>query len=271
MSALSNSASQSINALVLAGEGLNCELETQRALGMAEIKANIIQVHELVDDPEQILQVDCLVIPGGFSYADDLGSGHILGEKLRLSIGPHLPAFLAQKKLILGICNGFQVLLKLNLLPFPGRSLSKHIRLSENRSKSFINRWENMHVINRDQSIWLKNLPEQFMMPIRHAEGRIEMSDDCQQALINENISYLQYCDDPNGSQLKIAGIESSCGQVLGLMPHPEACIIPEQFPYATHPQSQTTPMNVGIQLFQNAYQYLYDLKGRKDERPARN
>jgi len=231
----------SINVLVLSGEGINCETETANAFELAG--AQTTQVH-LTDflELDDLNQFDILAFPGGFSYGDEIRSGKILAEKIRLKQYDNLIKFVEAKKPIIGICNGFQILTQLGLF-----NEVAPITLSHNNHDKFIDLWVELKLANNN-SLWLKDLPETLLMPVRHKEGRISGDFASDQMALN-------YQQDINGSRMMCAGLTNKDGNVLGLMPHPEAAIkeflLPHSFEKANH----------NLQIFKNAVEYAKRIK----------
>lgn len=215
-----------VRALILSGDGINCEFETQHAFEVNGAFAQIVHINDLIEKRVDLLSFDIFVIPGGFSFGDEINSGHVLSLKLKYALSTQLEIFIAQKKAILGICNGFQVLLKLGILPNWGKE--KKITLTHNQSHQFINQWQKLSVNQSSPCIWTKGIT-QFNLPIRHGEGRIVF----KQGEENEIYSQLQesgqivltYQQNPNGSFADIAGLCDLTGLIFGLMPHPEAAL----------------------------------------------
>ena len=216
--------STEIPILVLCGDGINCERETALAFEVAGGRPHILHVNDLLAAPERLHDFRGMAFPGGFSFGDDLGAGLVLGLKLREKMGDHLRRFMAAEKPIIGICNGFQVLSKLGLLPdFSG---PRSMALAPNIQGTFIDRWVKLDVHPKSICKWTVGLTE-LELPVRHGEGRVVFrrgqADAIFAALEARGQIVLQYQEDINGSYAKIAGICDPTGLVLGLMPHPEA------------------------------------------------
>ena len=215
--------------LVMAGDGINCERETAAALELAGASVKIVHINDLLEAPQMLAAVQGLAIPGGFSFGDELGSGQILALKIRHGLGDAFFRMVEDKKPIIGICNGFQVLVKLGILPFPSDSERK-LALASNESGRFIDRWVTLDVNAQSVCHWTKELPfDSFELPIRHGEGRIVFrkgqEDDMYQTLVEQGLIPLTYTEDVNGSYGRIAALTDPSGMVLGLMPHPEAFV----------------------------------------------
>ena len=268
---------------VLRAPGTNCDVETAHAFQLAGAEADRVHLFRLLEQPELLSDYQILCVPGGFSYGDDIGAGIIFSRQLRGQLNDAMQEFLVSDKLVLGICNGFQVILKAGLLMRRGMGecsqtpYEDKITLTWNNSGMYTDRWVRLRVTSSN-SVFLKDMDE-LEVPIAHAEGRIAVANDsvldelraAQQislcywndqasALAEQSgdptaIGILDEPDNPNGSVANIAGLSDSTGRVLGLMPHPE------RFLFATqHPQWTRNGMKgegQGLQLFRNAVDYF--------------
>ncbi len=239
---------------VLTGDGINCAPETAWAFELAGGEAEILHVNDLLDVPHRLLDFDGLALPGGFSFGDDLGSGQLLALKLRHSMGNVLQQFVARGAPIIGICNGFQVLTKLGLLPFPQEE--RAVAIGSNQQGRFINKWVELECSANSVCIWTKGL-EQLSLPIRHGEGRVvlraDQEDRLYRRLRDNGQIVLRYTETVNGSYDRIAGLCDPSGLIFGLMPHPEAHLLNIQ-----HPQNSAMPFleASGLKIFQNIVDY---------------
>ncbi len=227
-------------ALVLRTAGTNCDGETVRALGMAGARVELLHLKRLIEDPSPLARSAALILPGGFSYGDDVAAGRVLGLELRHHLGAALGEFVASGGFVLGICNGFQVLVESGLLEAGGQ---RRMALTDNASARFECRWVHLRS-EKSACPWL--VPgEIWPVPVAHAEGRFTVADDGtlaeladggQLALtyVNPDGSPPTYPADPNGSAGHIAGICDPTGRVLGLMPHPERNLQPWNHPQWT-------------------------------------
>lgn len=238
-------------ALVLSGDGINCERETAHACALAGFTAEIRSVNELVESKfsqdalEQTYRL--VVLPGGFSFGDELGSGRVLALKIRHGLGWDFSRFTRQGGLVLGVCNGFQALIRLG-------AFGTDVSIAQNASGKFLNTWATLSVANDGvTSPWLKGLPRSFELPIRHGEGRI--LTETPESLAGKQA--LQYVQDVNGSDLRTAGLVSADGRILGLMPHPEAFVRATQRPDWTSAASEPA----GLKFFENAYATVTESK----------
>ncbi|MDD9900034.1 MAG: phosphoribosylformylglycinamidine synthase subunit PurQ [Alphaproteobacteria bacterium] len=234
--------------LILSGDGINCERETARAVELAGGSAEIVHVNDLIDAPEKLKIADGLTIPGGFSFGDELGSGQILALKIRHKLGDAFFDMVRAQKPVIGICNGFQVLMKMGLLPYPEGD-ERVAALAANESGAFIDRWVGLDVNTDSVCKWTEGL-NTLRLPIRHGEGRVVFSDDSvYETLKNNGQIPLTYTEDVNGSHGRIAGLTDPTGMVLGLMPHPEAFV---HRGTDAAPQRDIAEKGDGILLFEN-------------------
>lgn len=271
-----------VRALVLTGYGLNCDYETDHALKMAGAESHRVHVNELIygEEPGARARLDnyhILVFDGGFSWADDHGAGVLLASKLKFNLDEQIGQFIAQGKLIIGICNGFQVLVNLGLLPaFKGNYQERRVALIGNDSGNFINSWVNLKVDPKSPCVFTAGL-SQIELTVRHGEGKFYASEEDLDLLSRNNQVVLQYADkkgneakgewplNPNGSLRDVAGICDPTGRIFGLMPHPEAFNH-----YTNHPdwtrrkqallrqgQGIEATEGDGIRIFRNAVEYM--------------
>lgn len=247
--------------LVLTGDGINCERETARAFALAGADPRIVHVNDLLANPRSLADYQAMAFPGGFSFGDDLGSGQVLALKISLQLGDELREFVNAKKPVIGICNGFQALTKLGLLPEPFGVRS--MALARNTSGHFMNRWVGLEAEKNSVCIWTKNLTENgaaFGLPARHGEGRVVFRQG-EEEVIHRTLSQngqiaLRYDAEVNGSYARIAGICDPSGLVFGLMPHPEAAVSMLQHPHSSRLADRTAE-GVGLKFFRNCVSYL--------------
>ena len=207
-----------------------------------------------------------MALPGGFSYGDDIASGRILANELRLKLGRDVRQFINAGKLIIGICNGFQVLVKAGILPGLSIFGAQQTTLFHNDSGKFEARWTYLSV-GPNKCVWTKGLPSRIYLPVAHGEGKFIPKNDkiLNQLKANGQIVF-RYCtgdgskpaypDNPNGSTEDIAGICDTTGRVLGLMPHPERHFAFEQHPFWTR-LVRTSEFGDGAKMFENGLQYV--------------
>ncbi len=230
-----------VKVLIITGDGVNCELETARAFNVCSAETTILHINQLEClGPDFLKGYNILALPGGFSFGDELGSGKVFSLKLKSYLKEGIKDFVADKKPVIGICNGFQVLTKLGLLSEEGK-----VGLAQNESGHFINQWSTLKVETKN-CIWLKDC-EEFHLPIRHGEGRLKINKDVSGDDIHVALTYSQ---NPNGSDRNIAGLTDETGLVLGLMPHPEAAIKETLYPGGVIRGS------IGLKIFENAVNF---------------
>lgn len=231
-----------VSVLILTGDGVNCEVETAWAFREVGAKTTIEHINDLEGRPESIHSFDIMVLPGGFSFGDDLGSGKIFALKIKKYLGKHFEDFISQKKPILGICNGFQVLTKLGAFT---RFQTGQVGLAQNSNAQFIDKWVELKVED-SPCIWTKDM-KKIKLPIRHGEGRF-----VAQSMPSTFYKVLSYVDNPNGSHENIAAICDESGLIFGLMPHPEAALTRE-----LHPGGKISESHWGLHIFKNAVDYM--------------
>lgn len=248
--------SKEVKFLVIAGDGVNCERETKLAFEQAGATAEIVHINDLLKKPERLDNYDGMAIPGGFSFGDELGSGQVLALKIRHGLMNKFKEFVAAKKPIIGICNGFQVLVKLGAIST--RTEERTLTLTQNMQGEFIDRWVSLEK-QESNCIWTKSLPDSLELPIRHGEGRIVVKDEAktEKELISQGQIALTYSSDVNGSFKKIAGLCDSTGLIFGLMPHPEAYLYEGLKP---GDKKDVFAKGVGQVIFENAVNYIKGL-----------
>ncbi|MFY9344058.1 MAG: phosphoribosylformylglycinamidine synthase subunit PurQ [Planctomycetota bacterium] len=227
--------------LVLRAPGINCERETSHAFARAGGTPQFLHIQQLLADPGQLDAFRIVAVPGGFSYGDDISSGRVLAQEMKAKLADRLFAFLGRGGLVLGICNGFQVLVRLGLLPCTAGRLDEEVTLTNNLSNHYECRW----VTLRTRASRCVFLPAGLVLrwPAAHGEGRLVARDQAlQQVLLDEGFAAAQYVDpagvptetyphNPNGSPLGIAGLTDQSGRVLGVMPHPDRSYLPTHMP----------------------------------------
>jgi phosphoribosylformylglycinamidine synthase len=237
------------------GHGINAHIELAKAFERAGAQVGLIHLDELLTAPERLGAVEILAIPGGFSYGDHLGSGKVLAWRLRRGLGQAVSTLVSRGGLVLGVCNGFQVLVKSGLLPNTVGNRRPEVSLIHNSEGAFIDRWVRLRVEEPSPSPWLQGLTE-LELPIRNGEGRFVFgNDETKSRLLETGCIALRYAEEnPNGSELDVAGICDTTGQILGLMPHPEAYQLAYNHPRWTR-GAWTHP--TGLALFENAVRYF--------------
>lgn len=261
---------------VLRAPGTNCDAETAYAFQQCGGEAERVHLFRVLENPLLLKNFQALCIPGGFSYGDDIGSGVVFASQLAGPLSDAIGEFLAGDKLVLGICNGFQTLLKSGILPGgaaswpPDPSRAPEATLTWNTNGRYTARWVRVRVTSPN-SVFLRGL-ETFDLPIAHAEGRICATDDAivarWQAAGQLALAYapsegdaeyspeiLPESCNPNGSLANIAGLSDPTGRVLGLMPHPERFLFATQHPQWT--RLRLSGEGTGLRLFRNAVDYF--------------
>ena len=218
-------------AIIMSGFGINSEMETQEVLSRAGMDADIIHINDLIEGRRRLAGYRLLVLPGGFSYGDDTGAGNAFANRLRNNLWEDLEGFLEGDNLVLGICNGFQILANLGLVPAFESDCKRDIALMPNRKGVLECRFVTLKPAN--DNLWTKGIGRIYC-PVAHGEGNFSCSKETLQRLKKQKQIAFTYCREdmsaadgeypfnPNGSVDDIAGITSADGKVLGLMPHPE-------------------------------------------------
>ncbi|MBS0262554.1 MAG: phosphoribosylformylglycinamidine synthase subunit PurQ [Planctomycetes bacterium] len=249
--------------IVLRAPGTNCDIETAHAFEHCGATADRVHLYRVLEQPALLRDYQILCVPGGFSYGDDVGAGVIFGGQLRSQLAEALREFLVADKLVLGICNGFQVLLKAGILPggaetWPPQAGQKPAAtLTWNDNGRYTARWVKLAARNSN-CVFLKGI-EEIELPIAHAEGKIVVRDESVLRGWGERRQIaLTYdpTDNPNGSTADIAGLSDPTGRVLGLMPHPERNMYATQHPHWTRRPLESDE-GAGMTLFRNAVQYF--------------
>lgn len=229
-----------VRVCILRSAGTNCDWETAFAFAEAGASPESVHINELLRRQRFLDDYEILAIPGGFTYGDDLGAGKIFANELRFKLGDEIRAFVKSGKLVIGICNGFQILVKAGLLP-GNPEFTQEASLVLNDSAKFEARW--VYLRNPgSRCIWTRGLAQVIYLPVAHGEGKfVTLDRKIMERLKNNEQVALRYCDekgdpagypyDPNGSQDHIAGITDESGRVFGLMPHPERHCDPLQNP----------------------------------------
>ncbi|MFA4859819.1 phosphoribosylformylglycinamidine synthase subunit PurQ [Methanoregula sp.] len=218
-------------ALILSGFGINSEMETAEALSRAGMNSDIVHINDLIDGRNAMEDYRLLVFPGGFSYGDDTGAGNAYANRVRNNLMKDVEQFLDGDNLVLGICNGFQILANLGLVPAFNKEYKREIALMPNRKGVLECRFVTLKPAA--ENLWTKGI-ERIYCPVAHGEGNFSCSKETLTKLKRQGMIAFTYCRDdlspadgeypfnPNGSVGDIAGITSADGKVLGLMPHPE-------------------------------------------------
>ncbi|MBA7663963.1 Phosphoribosylformylglycinamidine synthase subunit PurQ [subsurface metagenome] len=250
--------------LILRAPGTNCDAETAFAFEQAGAEASLVHVNQLIRGEQRLADYQIMVIPGGFTYGDDIAAGKVLANELRLKLGEDIPRFIKDGGLILGICNGFQVLVKAGILPRPANGSPPLLTLMTNDSGKFECRWVHLRVNKKSPCVFTRGI-DSLYLPVAHAEGKV-VADP--QALPELDV-VLYYTDEdgnsnagypynPNGSVENIAGIGDTSGRIFALMPHPERYIRGTQHPQWT--KQGAKQYGDGFQIFLNAVKWAESL-----------
>ena len=249
---------------VLKAPGTNCDEETAHAFRLAGAEVEEVWVEELKERPQRLEEVQILAIPGGFTYGDDLGAGKLLANELKYRLTDALSAFLQEDKLVLGVCNGFQMLVKAGILPSGKLGSPQEVTLTWNDSGKFEDRWVHLKP-EFNVCVWTQGIEETIELPVAHGEGKFLPKD---QTVMEHLLGYGQivfhYSDsegneagypwNPNGSVGNIAGICDPTGRIFGLMPHPERHVNGIQHPRRT--RDGRTGEGSGLQIFRNGVKW---------------
>lgn len=265
---------EGVKVCILRVGGTNCDLETARALRDLGARAKVVHVNRVVEEGN-LLQYDALVFPGGFSYGDYVRAGAVWAKGIMAKLGDDLKRFVEEGRPILGICNGFQVLVEAGLLPgFEVVSAQPTAALAPNTSMKYECRWIYLRHENSGKCLFTREMPKgkRFFMPVAHAEGRFILPRETENRLLkrlyeNDQMVF-RYCDEggnyadgkypanPNGAFHDIAGICNAQGNVFGLMPHPERAFYGWQLPNWTR-EERTPRYGNGKSIFESMIEYL--------------
>ncbi|MBS4016076.1 MAG: phosphoribosylformylglycinamidine synthase I [Candidatus Latescibacteria bacterium] len=242
--------------------GTNCDEETMLAFEMAGAKSERVHLNLLKKNRRLLEKYQILAIPGGFTYGDYISAGKILANELQYILEHSITEFIQAGKLIIGICNGFQVLVKAGILP--GFSQKQSVTLDVNDSNRFECRWVYLKANPKSPCVFTKDI-DMMPVPVAHAEGKFVVDSEKTLKKIKKNnqdvFTYVnqkggkaQYPDNPNGSIEDIAGICDSTGRIFGLMPHPERASSIYQYPDWFMSKHMQEP--IGLKVFKNAVKY---------------
>jgi phosphoribosylformylglycinamidine synthase len=263
-------------ALVITGNGINCERESAHACRLAGMEADIAHMSAIFAGEVRLRDYNFIHLPGGFLDGDDLGSakagavrfkyGTVKENSGTARFEDELLEFVGRGGLVLGVCNGFQLMVKLGLLPFTGGRLVQEVSLMHNDSGRFEDRWVSLKADPRSPCVFTKGI-DTLYFPVRHGEGKfVPGGEEAQKKIIDNSLAVLRYIDsegnatgeypfNPNGSFDAIAGICDPTGRLFGLMPHPEAFVHRTQHPRWT--REELPEEGQGLKLYQNAAEYI--------------
>ncbi|MCK6462251.1 MAG: phosphoribosylformylglycinamidine synthase subunit PurQ [Candidatus Pacebacteria bacterium] len=243
------------NVCILKTDGTNCDNETSYAFEKAGGICKTVHLNQLRNGADKLFNYQILAISGGFSYGDDIASGKVLALELTTFLRDQLRYFVALGKLIIGICNGFQVLVRTGLLPF-GNIGKMEATLAHNSSGHFECRWVNLEINSSSPCVFTLGMAGVKFLQIAHGEGKFYADGQALERIEKENLAVIRYLGaNPNGSLNCIAGICDPTGRIFGLMPHPERFVELTQYP-----EWRRFPENVkphGLKIFENAVDYF--------------
>jgi len=258
-----------VKAMVLRAAGINCDLETAYALELAGAKAERVHINRLIESSGLLDEFQILVFPGGFSYGDDVAAGRILANQVIHHLRERLGGFIEAGKLVLGICNGFQVLVKSGILPGGGgesmKAGGRSVTITDNDSGKFEDRWVYLEP-GTDKCVFIEP-GRRIYLPIAHGEGKVVFRDeDVLSGLKAAGQIGFRYVDkdghtggfpvNPNGSVDSVAGLTDATGRVLGLMPHPERFVRFSQHPHWSRLERGEASAD-GMRIFENAVGFV--------------
>jgi len=253
---------EAVRVVVLRTAGTNCDVETEYAFRKVGATAERVHVNRLVENPDRLDHVQVLAIPGGFSYGDDIASGKLLANEIRFRMSDELRRFVEAGKLIIGICNGFQVLVKAGLLPGLADG-EVQATLTFNDSGRFEDRW--VYLRAETAGCAFVKPGEDMYIPVAHGEGKFAAGRKVLKELDERGLVVFRYVGpdgadgagypwNPNGSMGDIAGICDPTGRIFGLMPHPERHVEPTQHPRWTREGLKAE--GDGVKVFRNAVEF---------------
>jgi phosphoribosylformylglycinamidine synthase len=253
--------------LILRAPGTNCEEETAFAFERAGAKTTLLHVNRLIESPQLAADHQILCFPGGFSYGDDVAAGRILAQQLKVHLGDVVEQFRSRDRLMLGICNGMQIMMRLGI--FFDTPDEPPATLSLNRQARFEDRWVHL-AATENNCVFLRGV-ERMFLPMAHAEGRLVLrSGDAGHQLARSGQLCLRYCSqdsgatdstlpfpiNPNGADLNVAGLSDATGRIFGLMPHPQRHHEATQQPNWTR-RTEQPEHGEGFVIFRNAVEYF--------------
>ncbi|GAI76805.1 unnamed protein product, partial [marine sediment metagenome] len=253
--------------IVLRAAGINCDLETEHALELAGAEARRVHINRIIEDKSALDKFQIIVFPGGFSYGDDVAAGKILANQIVHHLYEPIQKFIDDGKLVLGICNGFQVLVKVGILPGDNSGGKQGtVTITYNDSGKFEDRW--VYLAPQTEKCIFIEPGRQIYLPVAHGEGKVVTKDtDTLEKLKSNGYVAFKYVDEngkegdypinPNGSVDSIAGLTDTTGRVLGLMPHPERHFRPTQHPHWSRLEKRQD--GDGMTIFNNAVKYIQE------------
>ena len=251
--------------LILRTAGTNCDAETDMAFQFAGAETTLVHIQHLISGKVHLADYHILALPGGFSYGDDIAAGILLAVEMKHKLTDALKGFVEAGKLIIGICNGFQVLVRTGLLPGNGTpEMAQRATLAMNTSAKFECRWVDLDT-QESPCVFTKGVKARVYLPVAHAEGRFTAPADVLSELEANHQVVFRYADprypnNPNGSDSNIAGICDATGKIFGLMPHPERFLTKWNHPRWTRladTENSCSEEGDGLAIFKNAVHYV--------------
>ncbi|HDD64908.1 MAG TPA: phosphoribosylformylglycinamidine synthase I [Firmicutes bacterium] len=250
-------------AIILRVAGTNCDVETEWAFNLAGGIAERVHINRIIEKEKKLDDYQILAIPGGFSFGDDIAAGKVLANQIKFRLWEEIENFIEKKKPVIGICNGFQVLVKSGILPWNSQ---QKVTLGWNDSGRFEDRWVYLK-IEESRTPFLKGLPEIIKLPVAHAEGKfIPQNKRVLEKLKKNKQIIFRYCNskgemagypyNPNGSIENIAGICDETGLIIGMMPHPERCLLKYHLPDWLR-EEYFEEYGYGFKIFKNMVEYF--------------
>lgn len=254
-----------VKVMVLKTAGTNCDYETMHAFELCGADVDLVHINQLIGKEKNIMDYKILAIPGGFSYGDDVSAGKILANEMKYKLIDALSKYVSARRLVIGICNGFQVLVRTGLLPgFEGIDKEEYTTLTFNDSGKFEDRWVYLKSIS-DRCVFTKGTRKIIYLPVAHGEGKfvtlnnkvlkkIKTNDQIVFKYVSADGNSSSYPDNPNGSIESIAGICNPGGNILGMMPHPERFLYKYNHPRWT--REKLREEGDGLVIYRNAVEF---------------
>lgn len=250
------------NVIILSGYGLNCESETKYAFELAGAKGKIVHINDLINNKNLLKEFQILAIPGGFAYGDDTGSGNAYSLKIKNHLWQEVLKFAERDRLVVGICNGFQILVNLGLLPAIDKKYGeRQVALLPNISTRYTTGWPDLKIVN--DTPWLSGI-NKISLPIAHGEGKFFASNKVLKQLNKKKLIAAKYIINPTGTLENIAAITDESKRIFGLMPHPERAIFFTQLPNWPYLKEKylregkkVPEFGPGLQIFENGVNYF--------------
>ncbi len=244
-----------VKTLILRADGTNCDEETAYAFRIAGSEVSVVHINELMRGRTSLEDFQIVAVPGGFAHGDDVASGKILANLIRFRLSRDFEKFIGGGKLLMGICNGFQAIVKAGLLPAFGAFGVQEATLASNDSGYFMDKWVRLAHVNKGRCVFTRGMKGGIFVPINHGEGKFVAPAGVLARLEENDQVVFRYAENPNGSMNGIAGICNAEGNVFGLMPHPEKFVSKYTHPYWTREKSLPEEGD-GLAMFRNAVEY---------------